>query len=113
MDIYQYLPTDAESYINCVRMLAALIHKAMDEFEKTDFASVVDRSRSLQRLAASVETVACLRGDSGIFYASRPHNLIRYQADMYYIEDMLRARLMALGYNRTVNLFETGDNLLC
>ena len=98
MDIYQYLPKSAEDYINCVRSLAALLHKAMDETESTQFVSENDRTRALQRLAEGVETVACLRGDSGVFSAGRPADLIEYQREMYQIEDDLRSRLLSLGY---------------
>jgi hypothetical protein len=98
MDMYQYLPADAMDYVNCVRTLAALIYKAQDEVEKTEFVSDDEKSRALQRLADSVETIACLRGDSGIFYSGRPTNLVEYQEEMYQIEDTLRSRLISLGY---------------
>lgn len=98
MNISKYLPKDAESYITCVRMLAAIVNEAMDEAERMQFVSPMDRSRSLQRLADGVETLACLRGDSGIFYSSRPHNVVEYQNEMYQIENILRTRLISLGY---------------
>lgn len=72
MDIYQYLPPDAEDYINCVRKLAALLCKVMDESEKTEFVSEDDKFKALQRLADDVETVACLRGDRVYFMLTAP-----------------------------------------
>ncbi len=99
MDVYKYLPGDAENYIQCFRMLAALIYTAMDEVEKTRDSSEEDKARQLQRVADGVETIACLRGDSGLFYAARPRNLTLYQNEMYQIENLLRTRLVALGYS--------------
>lgn len=98
MDISKYLPKDAEEYISSMRVLAAIIYEAMNETERTQFVSAADKAKSLQRLADGVETIACLRGDSGIFYSARPHNLAEHQQEMYEIENTLRTRLVSLGY---------------
>jgi hypothetical protein len=71
----------------------------MDNAEETGFVSDGAKTKSLQRLAEAVETVACLRGDSGLFERGRPDNLSLYQKEMYQTEDMLRARLLQLGYS--------------
>lgn len=98
MDIDNYLPQDAQSYIVCVRQLAALTNKAMNEFKNNTYTSEGERNKSLHRLADAVETISCLRGDSGLFYAGRPKGLIEYQKEMYQIEGVLRTRLLSLGY---------------
>lgn len=98
MDVNEYLPKTSDEYINCFKRLAALVNKAMDEVGKTEFISGEDKSCALKRIADGVETVACLRGDSGIFYAGRPEGISEYQKEMYRIEYALRDRLLSLGY---------------
>lgn len=98
MDLDKYLPASPEEYMHAFRATAALINKAMAAAEDTEFVSDTDKSKSLQRIAEGVETIACLRGDSGLFDQGRPNNLIAYQKEMYHIENMLRARLLKFGY---------------
>lgn len=87
-------PQTAEDYIKLVRQLAAITNKAMDYLESSRPIQLA----SLDRIAHNVETIACLRGDSGIYRNTRPDGLTEYQKDMYAIEDQLRARLVKLGY---------------
>jgi len=99
MELKKYLPTSAAEYIDCFRKLAALTDSALNYVEnKVDWVSERDKNKSLARIAESVETIASLRGDSGVFYSSRPEGLTEYQKEMYAIEDQLRARLLSLGY---------------
>lgn len=102
MNIDDYSPKNSNEYITCFRQLAALISKAMIQAETTAFVSENDKKRSLQRLAEAVETIACLRGDSGLFGDGRPENLAEFQKEMYQIEDALRTRLIGLGYKYPV-----------
>jgi len=88
------LPQTAEKYIELVRQLAAITDKAMDYVEKSTYIE----PKSLDRIAQNVETIASLRGDSGIYDSTRPEGLSEYQKEMYGIEDTLRARLISLGY---------------
>lgn len=87
-------PQTAGDYINLVRQLAAITNRAMDYLE----ANRPIPLSSLDRIAQNVETIACLRGDSGIYQETRPDGLIDYQKEMYAIEDQLRSRLIDLGY---------------
>jgi len=87
-------PKTAEEYITLVRQLAGITNKAMDYLEDHRPIALA----SLDRIAQNVETVASLRGDSGIYEKTRPEGLVEYQEEMYAIEDQLRARLISLGY---------------
>jgi hypothetical protein len=87
-------PQTAEEYIKLVRQLASITNKAMDYLESSSSIQL----SSLDRIAQNVETIACLRGDSGIYENTRPVGLIEFQKEMYAIEDQLRARLLGLGY---------------
>jgi hypothetical protein len=99
MELSNYLPKNAEEYINSFRSLAALTSAALDYTQnKTDWVSDDDRKMTLGRLAESVETLSSLRGDHGAYYDARPEGLMEYQKEMYAIEDQLRARLIGLGY---------------
>lgn len=99
MELNKYLPSSATDYIDCFRKLAALTDSAMDYAEnKDDWVSEQDKSKTLARLAESVETLSSLRGDTHAYYDSRPEGLLEYQKEMYAIEDQLRARLVGLGY---------------
>jgi hypothetical protein len=91
-------PKTAEDYIKIVRQLAAITNTAMDYLEKNSPIML----SSLDRIAQNVETVACLRGDSGIYQDTRPDGLAEYQKEMYAIEDLLRARLISLGYKYSI-----------
>jgi hypothetical protein len=99
MELKKYLPTNATDYIDCFRKLAALINSALDFVENKDsWTSEQDKNKTLTRIAESVETIASLRGDSGVYYDTRPKGLVEYQKEMYEIEDRLRTRLLSLGY---------------
>jgi len=87
-------PKTAEEYIKLVRQLGAITNKAMDYLENNSSIQL----SSLDRIAQNVETIACLRGDSGIYENTRPEGLVEFQKEMYAIEDQLRARLIKLGY---------------
>jgi len=87
-------PQTADEYITLVRQIAAIANKAMDTLEGSQPIHV----SSLDRIAQNVETVASLRGDSGIYRTTRPEGLAEYQSEMYRIEDQLRSRLLSLGY---------------
>ena len=87
-------PYNVDEYIRLVRQLAAITDKAMDEIRSNDVIQLA----SLDRIAQNLETIACLRGDSGIYQSTRPEGLSEYQTEMYKIEDYLRARLVGLGY---------------
>ena len=88
----------ANEYINCFRQLAAIINQAMDIAATYTWDDEELKQRTLSRIAESVETIASLRGDSGIFHAARPEGLLDFQSEMYRTEDTLRARLLGLGY---------------
>ncbi len=104
MDLKNYLPQSAAEYMNTFRTLAALTDAAMDYVQrKTDWASDVDRNKTLTRIAESVETISSLRGDNGAYYDARPDELTQHQKEMYAIEDQLRARLVGLGYKYPAN----------
>ncbi len=99
MELKNYLPSSAADYINCFRTLAALTDSALNYIERDDDrASKHDRTRSLARVAESVETLASLRGDHAAYYDARPSGLTEYQKEMYAIENQLRKRLISLGY---------------
>lgn len=100
MNLDQYIPTNPQEYITCVRQLGVIISKAMDEFQKEAQNYTQDRHRQdvLKRFADGVETIACLRGDSGLFQTTRPEGLMEFQNEMYDIEYALRDRLLSLGY---------------
>ncbi len=105
MELKKYLPDSALDYIDCFRKLAAITDAALDYVEnKVDWVSEQDKNKSLARIAESVETIASLRGDSGVFYDSRPKDLIEYQKEMYATEDQLHARLLSLGYKHPTAL---------
>ncbi|HVX23752.1 MAG TPA: hypothetical protein VG992_00155 [Candidatus Saccharimonadales bacterium] len=87
-------PQTAEEYMILVRQLAAITSKAMDYIE----SHPPIEARALERIAQNVETIACLRGDSGIYETTRPAGLADYQKELYAIEDQLRSRLLGLGY---------------
>lgn len=87
-------PQTADDYITLLSQLAAITNKAMDYLESNRPIELV----SLERIAQNVETIASLRGDSGIYDSTRPEGLIEYQREMYDIEYQLRARLISLGY---------------
>lgn len=89
------LPKTADEYILCFRQLTAIIVKAMDHVEANPPVYLA----TLDRIAHNVETIACLRGDSGIYQDSRPPQLGElYQKEMYDTEYALRERLIAMGY---------------
>mgnify|MGYP003336707789 CR=1 FL=1 len=91
-------PQTAEEYLRLVKQLAVITDKAMDSIERDSALSAVSLA-SLDRIAHNVETIACLRGDSGIYDGTRPHDLTsEHQHEMYAIEERLRGRLLALGY---------------
>lgn len=87
-------PQTAEEYIVLVRQLAAITYDAIEYLENNRPIALA----SLDRIAQNVETIACLRGDSGIYYGTRPEGISAYQGEMYAIEDGLRKRLLRLGY---------------
>lgn len=87
-------PQTAEDYILLVRQLAGITNQAMDYLEQKRPI----KASSLDRIAQNVETIASLRGDSGIYETTRPQNLSIYQNEMYAIENKLRDRLISLGY---------------
>ncbi len=93
-----YLPKSATEYITCFRQLAAISENAMDYVA----SNLPAEPKSLERLAESVETIAGLRGDSGIYQGSRPDGLVEYQKEMYATENYLRERLLGLGYKYPV-----------
>ncbi|MEO8863130.1 MAG: hypothetical protein ABI354_02295 [Candidatus Saccharimonadales bacterium] len=99
MELNKYLPGSPAAYIDCFRQLAAITNTALDYIENNaGRTSEQDKNKSLGRVAESVETISSLRGDSGVYYDSRPDGLIEYQKEMYAIEDYLRERLVGLGY---------------
>ena len=99
MELIKFLPNSAVDYINCFRTLAALTDSALNYIERDNYrASENDRTRSLARVAESVETLASLRGDHAAYYDARPSGLTEYQKEMYAIENQLRDRLVSLGY---------------
>lgn len=87
-------PQTADDYILLVRQLAAVTNRAIDYLENHRPIQLA----SLDKIAHNVETVACLRGDSGIYQEARPEGLDAFQKEMYAIEDQLRTRLLGLGY---------------
>lgn len=87
-------PQTAEEYIILVRQLAGITDAAMDYVAAHPPTALV----SLDRIAQNVETIASLRGDSGIYETTRPQDLATYQSEMYRLEDQLRSRLLSLGY---------------
>jgi len=93
MDIQQ-LPQDTNEYMILFRQLAAITDNAMDFISNNPSIQL----SSLDRIAQNVETIASLRGDSGIYHGSRTQGLNEYQSEMYRTEDQLRARLLSLGY---------------
>lgn len=94
-----YLPQTAEEYIRCFRQLASITNKSMDALEAGTIRSSREQTlQNLKRVAEAVETISSLRGDSGIFYDTRPGGLPDYQTEMYKTEDALRKRLIGLGY---------------
>ncbi len=93
-----YTPSTAEEYINIVRALGAIAETALNHFIPEEAVSDAERSKSLARIAEMVEVISSLRGDSGIFDNTRPEGLIKYQKEMYTIEDNVRQQLIAKGY---------------
>jgi len=76
------------------RHLAAITDDAMNFIEQNPPIYL----KTLDRVAQNVETIACLRGDSGVYVRSRPRGLAEFQGEMYKTEEELRARLLSLGY---------------
>lgn len=96
MNFKENLPQTADEYILCFRKLAAITSEAMDYVE----ANKPIHLASLDRIAQNVETLSCLRGDSGIYRSSRPQGLSNlYQTEMYETEYSLKERLKSIGYN--------------
>lgn len=88
------LPQTVSEYMACFSQLAAIAGDAMDWIE----AHPPVTRGSLDRISQNVETLASMRGDSGIYQNSRPEGLMVYQKEMYRIENSLRDRLVGLGY---------------
>jgi len=93
------LPRTAAEYLQCFNHLVAITDAALTvvETQPEQFVSDADRQASVSRIAAAVDTVAALRGDSGVFMAGRPADISSdQQHEMYAAEDMLRERLARL-----------------
>ncbi|MDB5185169.1 MAG: hypothetical protein JWN38_977 [Candidatus Saccharibacteria bacterium] len=88
-------PQTIDEYMTCFRQLAAITAAAMDFVERTPPITL----SALDRIAQNVETLASLRGDSGIYDTTRPPGLTSYQSELYATENVLRARLLGLGYS--------------
>jgi len=91
-------PQTADEYISVVRILSSMINSSLDSMIIKVFTSEDEKLKELTRAAEVVETIASLRGDSGLFRDMRPKGLIEYQKEMYAIEDALREKLVGLGY---------------
>lgn len=92
------VPKTADEYITFFRTVAGVVNAAADQLEGVDDH---ERQLAINRLAEGVEFLASLRGDSGIFYSTRPEGLALHQKEMYETEDNLRNRLIDLGYTPT------------
>ncbi len=94
-----YLPKTYDEYINAFRIMASLTDAGLDHIENATFTSIEDRAKTLSRAAEMVETIATIRGDSGLLHDIRPATPEQsFQSEMYATEDRLRARLVSLGY---------------
>lgn len=89
-----FVPKSSIEYMTTFRQLAEIINSAIDNIQSQP---QIQKS-SLDRIAQNVETIACLRGDSGLYENTRPEGLVEFQKEMYLIEDYLRYRLLSLGY---------------
>lgn len=95
----KFLPKTYDEYVDAFRVLAALADAALDHIEKSAFTSNDERAKVLCRAAELVESVATIRGDSGLLYDIRPSTPEKsFQSEMYATEDYLRDRLVDLGY---------------
>lgn len=95
----KYLPKTYDEYVDAFRVMAALADAALDHVEKISFSSKEERAKVLCRAAELVESVATIRGDSGLLYDIRPATPEEsFQSEMYSTEDYLRDRLVRLGY---------------
>ena len=90
-------PQTPEEYIATFRNIATIADAALLQIE----ASSPVYHSSLDSIVHFVETLAGMRGDTSIYDATRP-NMAEYQQVMYSIENALRNRLIALGYEYTV-----------
>jgi len=84
-------PQTAQEYMTMFRSLAATIEKAIDYAEQHQ-----TNEWSLKLLNANIDTIACLRGDSGMFYEARPEGLEAFQKEMYATESRLAKRVSAI-----------------
>ena len=83
-----------EDYIACFRQLAIITSRAMDSLEQSPPIQL----SALDRIAHNVETIACIRGDSGVYTRNEPPGTEIYRSEMYKTENDLRYRLLSLGY---------------
>ncbi len=83
-----------------IRSLSAITAKAIQQTRNKQFVSETEQAEVMQGLLSAVQTVAELRGDTTLFEASRPPDLIQFQKEMYYLEDTLRTQLAALRYEQ-------------